>query len=395
MSRTFLFLFLIAFISACNNNNTAKKPKQFNENEFTISGTLQNGAGKTIKLDQFGSTGSIHVDSAEIADDGSFSLRGSTNEPNIFILFSDRSNFNYLIADKNEDIKITGDYSKLNLGLDIENSPGSILLQELNRKLNDLQAGIDSLRGDYNAAQESGNMTEKTRLENISQEMVARHTEYLKGFVNEHPSSLASIAALFQRLGRNSLLAFEENTTLYQMVDSALMSKYPNNYHVKEFHKNYLQLSQPQEPQAEAMTPRIGAEAPDITLPSPDGNTYSLSDLRGKYVLLDFWASWCRPCRAENPNVVENYKRFHDKGLEIFSVSLDKEKAAWEKAIQDDQLVWPWHVSDLQYWSSAPAKKYGVNSIPANFLIDPQGKIIATNLRGPALGQKLAEIFSK
>ncbi|OFY89626.1 MAG: hypothetical protein A2236_03940 [Bacteroidetes bacterium RIFOXYA2_FULL_33_7] len=137
----------------------------------------------------------------------------------------------------------------------------------------------------------------------------------------------------------------------------------------------------------------IGAIAPEITLPTPTGEMMSLSSLRGKYVLLDFWAGWCRPCRMESPNLVANYKKFHSKGFEIFQVSLDKTKDEWTKAIEKDGLNWN-HVSDLQYWNSTAVKTYGVGSIPASFLIDKDGKIIAKDLRGDALGQKLAEIFN-
>ena len=138
----------------------------------------------------------------------------------------------------------------------------------------------------------------------------------------------------------------------------------------------------------------IGSEAMDFTQNDTSGNPISLSSFRGKYVLLDFWASWCGPCRAENPNVVRVYEKYRQKGFAILGVSLDKpnDKSKWLKAIHDDRLNWT-QVSDLQYWNNAAARQYGVQSIPQNFLLDPQGRIISKNLRGDDLERKLAEIF--
>ena len=177
--------------------------------------------------------------------------------------------------------------------------------------------------------------------------------------------------------------AFDEYYDLYKTVRDSTITRYANNDFVKHVDQKVRSVI------------AVGSEAPDIVMAGRDGKELRLSDLRGKVVLIDFWASWCRPCRAENPNVVRLYNRYHDRGFEIFSVSLDNNRDAWLRAIEADGLVWSNHVSDLRGWSSAAGRLYGISSIPATVLVDREGRVLARNLRGQQLEQKLKEIFGQ
>lgn len=178
----------------------------------------------------------------------------------------------------------------------------------------------------------------------------------------------------------------EQNAALHQEVIAALHKSYPEHLIVKE---RWNMMNSP------AAKTAIGAIAPELAFKDPDGNIRKLSDLRGKVVLVDFWASWCGPCRRESPNVRNVYAKYHDKGFEVFSVSLDKDYNNWVKAIKDDQLVWPNHVSDLKYWSSEAAAIYGVRSIPSMFLLDREGRIVAKDLRGEALERAVKQMVEQ
>jgi thiol-disulfide isomerase/thioredoxin len=137
----------------------------------------------------------------------------------------------------------------------------------------------------------------------------------------------------------------------------------------------------------------VGSTPPEIKYPNPDGKIIPLSSLKGKVVLIDFWASWCRPCRAENPNVVRLYEKYKEKGFTVYSVSLDKDKTSWVNAIQQDNLTWPNHVSELKFWESSVVKEYGFDGIPFTMLLDKEGKIVDVGLRGNQLEEKLKELI--
>jgi thiol-disulfide isomerase/thioredoxin len=208
-------------------------------------------------------------------------------------------------------------------------------------------------------------------------------------FTQAQATSTAKIKELIPQMGSHlvalwatNFLPAEKEMASLEDIANRLAKARPNHPQVKQFVANLQRLQGVNE----------GAIAPEISLATPEGPNLALSSLRGKYVLIDFWASWCGPCRRENPTVVKTYAAYKDKGFEIYGVSLDQDREAWLKAIEKDQLVWK-HVSDLKYWSSAGAQAYQVNSIPQTFLLDKEGRILAKGLRGAALDQYLAQLF--
>ena len=197
-----------------------------------------------------------------------------------------------------------------------------------------------------------------------------------EAFIKNNPSSyIAPLAAIrYFQVSDN----IENTERVYNLLSPAVKQSSMSNYVAQQI--------------VEGKRNAIGSILPDFSQPDTTGKLVSLSSLRGKYVLIDFWASWCRPCRQENPNVVENYNKFKDKNFTVLGVSLDKSKPAWVEAINMDGLTWP-HISDLQGWGNSVAQQFQIQSIPQNFLVGPDGKIIAKNLRGPSLEHKLEQLL--
>jgi len=390
-----IFFAIFAFFS-CSSENGAIK----------IEGKLSN-----VRSDYAYLVYQDVTDSVLLADDGNFSYSFMSPNPEFVKLYTtSKSDYVFLLAENGQNITINADAQDLANSAKIDGSEGSLLLQELNQEYTNGVEKIQSLQQTFQLLMQDTTIVDSVRNAKaieirdgylkIADEMLA----YTKSYIKENASSLTAISACYQSIDFQNykpllLEDADSNIVYFEMVDSALSAAYPTSELVTDFHSRLVNIKMKMQKQKEAEEKRqaallkIGQDCPEINLPSPDGKNISLSSLKGKYVLLDFWAAWCRPCRAENPNLVKTYEEFNDKGFEIFQVSLDSKKENWIKAIADDKLSWSYHVSDLLMWESDVAKQFGVFQIPMNYLVSPEGKIIARNLRGDQLKKKLQEFL--
>lgn len=347
-------------------------------NNLTINGKVTNApSGTMVYLSMLVGQGLVPLDSSKAREDNSFSLSANIKSANFFQLTLGGKEYTILVLEPKQNVYIDIDAQNLMKPKNIKGSPDTKKVYSMLGTLNSYKAQQDVLESEYQKVYGT------PQQDSVSKILLAKYqkietlkTNYLKNEISTDPS-LASILFIDQ-------IKIDDNLDIYEKVDKILYKKYKDNPFVGDLHRKV----------ASKLQLAMGRPAPEINLPSPEGQNIKLSSFRGKVVLIDFWASWCGPCRRESPNMVRIYNKYHDKGFEIYSVSLDKEKSSWVKAIADDHLNWT-HVSDLRYWSSAAGKDYGVASIPYTVLIDANGNIIAKGLRGPALEQKLEEIFSK
>ena len=372
-----LLLLTASVFFACNN---------FSNIESGISGTIEGAEGETIYLQRFVNNKAVVTDSALINNKGQFLIQPENGlELNFYKLMLSNDQYIVLVTDSTEHLSIETSADNFEEDAQVKGSHNTCRLLDFHRSLTKKQEKLIELKAQTNnpkLTDDERQLAQKQLIEIAGE----RRQECLK-FIDDELPSPAVLAAL-------SELDVNRDKDHFIKVKEGLKSNFSHTYYYKMVDQQIQKTNQPKQERQQPNTKYgAGMEAPQISMQNPKGETMNLSDLRGKVVMIDFWASWCGPCRRENPHVVEAYKKYNKEGFEVFSVSLDKQVDKWEQAIEKDGLLWPYHVSDLLGWQNAAAQNYGVSSIPHTVLVGRDGKIIATHLRGSALSAQLSEIF--
>ncbi len=370
MIKRFLTVIAVLLLLGIGGAYAQDKP----EAPFLIEGRLTQAEGQQLTL----INGDNHKKVATTkVHEGAFKISGTVSSPTIFVLQSETRELPMLLVLAGSDtLQIKGKLENFPIA-EVKGNTQSEQMQQYQKEFVPL---LEQAKSISQRAAQLDPATDSVQVAQLRQEAEAFNDQMKRtgiAFVRYHPDALASIFVLM-----NAMKTIPPATlkTLYASLSEEVKNSRYGKMTQAAIHRN-------------AVT-AIGAVAPNFTLKDVNGTPVSLSSFRGKYVLIDFWASWCGPCRMENPNVVEAYNEYKDENFTVLGVSLDRDKEHWIAAIQQDKLTWT-QVSDLKGWNSAAARLYHVNGIPANFLIDPSGKIIAKNLRGTALDSRLAAIFEK
>ena len=371
MKKITLLALLTLSILSCNN---------LKDNEFLISGTA-NGIenGKKVFIEVQTETGTLAKDTAVVTD-GKFELKGITEEIDLgFIrIENEQINLPLILEEGKIEINIVKDsLHKSTLG----GTPNNDKFQKFNTESRAISEKVAKFEKDNGPEMQKAQMSNDTvtinKLLKEYKKFQNEMNDYSKKFIKENPDAYLSVLLLENFLMRQYLTP-EEIKSYFEGLDKD----------VKET-KSGKKIKTALDSMSAIV---IGKPAPNFSAPSPEGKTISLKESLGKVTIIDFWASWCGPCRAENPNVVALYNEFHPQGLNIIGVSLDKDAAKWKEAIAKDGLIWP-HVSNLKFWEDPIAKQYNVQSIPATFILDEKGNIVAKDLRGEELRAKVAALL--
>ncbi len=373
-------LLLVALCLSCSTNG--KEDLQADPGEGTWYVTMKGKVGfpqqGQITIQELKDGGNAWQDTITLKGDYTFAKKIKLKEPGYYrINFYNKQMLNLIVH--KSDIEVNVDGNSQQGFAEIKGSPDIDLIeevQELQGKINSDPAAA-RLNEEYTLASQRKDQNAILALQQKYMQLMKKYNDQIATLLVENTPSLAVINLLQQ-----NILDKDQYYSTYVQVAEKLKKEWPDYSQADNF-VNYVDKMR---------LLAVGQPAPEISLPNPEGKIVPLSSMKGKYVLVDFWAKWCGPCRHENPNVVSAFQKYKDKGFTVYGVSLDRNREEWLQAIQQDKLTWT-HVSDLKYWQSEAAKTYNITGIPFSLLLDPNGVIIAKNLRGAALHQKLEEIF--
>lgn len=346
----------------------------------------------------------VNMDTIE-TEDGHFEFNFDSDSVEFYVLQSDKNYSIPLWGKSGDHLVISASGDERNYNYTISGNAESERMGIINSIVKNAILKIDTLDQENELLNDEDpeNTAKRLALNERFETIVSNTSDELRALIDADSSFIANMLIFSQVIGNYQLLNPQEDFKYYRAVANGMEAAYPNNKHSVYFSQRLVKLKDALAIQKEiekankAIAP--GLPMPEISLPDPQGNIKNLSDLKGKIVLIDFWASWCSPCRAENPNVVRMYNQYKSKGFDIYSVSLDglpqqpDAKTAWISGIQEDGLMWANHVSDLKGWESSVVREIGFTGIPYTVLIDRDGTIIETNLRGPDLEAKLNEVL--
>ena len=371
LSNVIAYLIILTTIFSCDNYTKEA-------NKIILSVEISGDSEyDEVRLQKVNSDYSIELVKTGNFQDKTLEFEIFVSESTLYRLdFIGRSSIDIILNDTDVSVLIND-----NEGLfkyDIEGSPDTNILRSISSKISDYRSEIRELNIEFISANEERNIQ---LINSIRESVSFKKNQFelsLKEFLRSVDKSLAVL--IF-----SDYLSIDENVVFWEGIYNSYFDEFKSNSYFINFENKLKKIK----------AVSVGSIAPEIILNDINGKPISLSSLRGKYVLLDFWAAWCRPCREENPNILENYNRFKDQGFEVYQVSLDRNKEDWLRGIEQDKLPWI-NVSDLKYYQSEAAVLYNINKIPSAFLLDPNGIIIAKNieLRGVNLTKKLSEIFN-
>ena len=376
--RVFINFLLLLASFGCNSEKKTTEPGW----DVIIKGKVNfPEAGSVIQIQELKNDGTGKQETITLGKDNTYSKTLHLTEPGVYgINFFGKQAVNLMVDHSTIELNVDGNSQQG--AVEIKGSPDHDLYLKVQAMYRGLQEApeLKAIEVEY---QKAGAAQDNKKMDELR---AAYLTELEKGqhkiadLLKQQPASLG----LFHLLQDPNLIDKDKNLDLLTAAVDKFKKSWPTFHYTRELADVVEKLK----------VTAVGQVAPEIALANPDGQIVKLSSLRGRYVLIDFWAKWCGPCRKENPNVVKAYHKFKSKGFEVYSVSLDRNKADWMQAIKEDGLTWT-HVSDLKYFECQAARDYNINAIPFSILLDKNGVILAKNLRGAALEQKLEQVLGK